>query len=1228
MKKVFTLLLLGCSMSLFSQDLEVKLPTVVPPSPEAASLGKYGDIPVGYYTGVPNINVPIHTVQVRDLTVPIQMSYHASGVKVEEEAGWTGLGWSLMAGGVITRSIRGNDDLRNTSDGRTGYVYSHPFEKVYELNINEARSLCYGGIDGQPDIFYFNFAGYSGKFFLKKKEHHDDPIEAVLLSNSAKINIDLNEETRQWTVLTPDGSRYIFGTREYVKSFGGPIPNPFIADKDILIGSWDDSNAEAITSWYLDEIYSPLGERATFHYDVDEETGRSKYVSRSVVSRTDTRTEYVGVGQVTRENENRPYELDESTGLCSIYFKEPRGFHPFRLRGLKEQITPNCTSDASFSGSVSLTSHVYLKSIEFANGLIEFETSERHDLLTYNRPGRSDNLPPRKLDKIIISNGDSKRTFLLEYAYFNGNRNSDGYLYKRLKLQKITETAVGESKNPYEFSYIGDNSVSSATLPAKNSYGRDHWGFYNGVESNQTAGRGRQPTLVPGFQYLQCASNLVNVPGANREPVESRMKNGVLKRITYPTGGYTEFEYEIHDYTSQESEVVETPFFDVLNGSDSKTIVISDTTSISITAHIKCNTLDCRQGSGTQESACTEQQLFPHLSKPYFSIARQGGEVTKFLYGDYYCKLDPKFCATQNVDEANRCGISKTKTLTLYPGTYVLRTYNEGGFSADANYRYSQYDIVDAGKLEKKGGGLRVSKITDHDGIYPTRNVVRKFQYTTKDEDGVLRSSGKLMTIPNYLYPMTGFQSFNGNTDAFVCFFLKAFSYSNRPLGTSAQGSNVGYDKVTVLYGENGENGRAVYEYMNDPDDLNYGPYGIRNRNIPNIPLITHAASNGQLLKEIIYTSSGFKVKETENKYEIRQSQTHLIEAVGFFTVDGCENDIAWYHYHEPSEWWTLTETTEKVYDTSDPSNERYFSTNTSYQYLNTEHRQPTSVRNALSNGRVRLTRIYYPLDLKSLAPPEMWDEGSEGYKNMNALPIKQEVYELIGETEEIRFGTQNNYSFIPPAGDSPQNGRVLLSSVDKAKVGGEYEPRLIFSKYDGKGNPLEVSRTDDSPVAYLWGYGQTLPVAEIRNAHASEVFYTSFEDDGLEDAEAKSGEKSHAGAYTFNPPSDFSPQQNSVLSYWFWESGKWHYKEKPYSGGSVVINDGSKIDELRIHPFAAQMTTFCYQPHVGIVTATDMRGQATHYEYDKLNRLEFLKDLNGDIVKYFDYQYKKKVSR
>lgn len=77
----FALLFQVC-LNLYSQSPVAK---IIPPSPEASALAKYGNMPVSFYTGVQQVSIPIYTVQSGDIQVPITLSYHASGIRVDEE---------------------------------------------------------------------------------------------------------------------------------------------------------------------------------------------------------------------------------------------------------------------------------------------------------------------------------------------------------------------------------------------------------------------------------------------------------------------------------------------------------------------------------------------------------------------------------------------------------------------------------------------------------------------------------------------------------------------------------------------------------------------------------------------------------------------------------------------------------------------------------------------------------------------------------------------------------------------------------------------------------------------------------------------------------------------------------------------------------------------------------------------------------------------------------------
>ena len=199
-------------------------------SPTAASLGKYADVPVSAHTGIPQISIPIYTIKEGPLSVPVSLSYHAGGLKVWETASWVGAGWSLNAGGVITRTVMGAPDERwtsNVANQTHGYLsdsgYSNhlyiPVGQPYPYQPspgtrgyfrNHWEEFAAGRKDGEPDMFFFNVGGYSGKFFFR-----DDGKPILLPEQDVRIEYDYTPGTAQsisgFTLTTPDGTKYYFG---------------------------------------------------------------------------------------------------------------------------------------------------------------------------------------------------------------------------------------------------------------------------------------------------------------------------------------------------------------------------------------------------------------------------------------------------------------------------------------------------------------------------------------------------------------------------------------------------------------------------------------------------------------------------------------------------------------------------------------------------------------------------------------------------------------------------------------------------------------------------------------------------------------------------------------------------------------------------------------------------------------------------------------------------------
>lgn len=101
--KLYSLLLPLCLLPFYALA-QIK-PILNIPSPDVATLGTYGTVPVSFFTGTPNITIPLYELKAGDFTFPITVSYHVGSVKANAQPGIIGLGWSLNTDGYITRSV-------------------------------------------------------------------------------------------------------------------------------------------------------------------------------------------------------------------------------------------------------------------------------------------------------------------------------------------------------------------------------------------------------------------------------------------------------------------------------------------------------------------------------------------------------------------------------------------------------------------------------------------------------------------------------------------------------------------------------------------------------------------------------------------------------------------------------------------------------------------------------------------------------------------------------------------------------------------------------------------------------------------------------------------------------------------------------------------------------------------------------------------------------------------
>lgn len=1132
----------------FDARAQEELLKVIPSSPTVASLAKYGDIPVSYYTGTPNISIPLYEINTGDFTLPIRLSYHASGIKVEEIASWVGLGWSLHAGGIISRAVRGLPDEEGG-----GYMVEtvSTVENILQMPIAERENflqlLAQGSllIDLEPDLFTYNFGNHSGKFY------YDQVSGEIITLPRVPFRIDKEYflNTGEWKITTEDGTTYFFGKYEQNTSqmqcdgIGGPVA-PVV-----------------VTGWFLTKIVTAIGQNEIiFNYVPVNYT--IKNITTHTVQATNLQLE------------------------CGQFLKV-------------------CESQNEYQG-------YRLESISYNQGLIKFNANtNRLDL-----PG------DKRLDDIEIYNFSENipyKKFIFSYDYFNSNVLDQGDIppaekpyWLRLKLVAVQEIAAnGENLPPYTFDYEQPNH-----LPSRLSYAQDHWGYYNGKNTN--------PHLVPKESNPIAAIG----GGADRTVGIEFAKIGVLKKITYPTQGWTDFIYTNHGVYGY------VPFSDgldwvgkgaFLDFSDLKeepavfwdTLVIDDKNNRGVYLDINIDGITCPY--------CPEATTCAVM---WIESAENPGQFNL-----------PIICDIEGVFIPN--------------GKYVVRAvFNDNpdpqSYQDFVIQVFWYESVIPASQIEEnKVGGLRISEIINNDG---NGNVARKiFQYTNAATG---KSSGSLVTsfpIYDYYLPCS-----IGDQGSHLVYYRT--SQSNYQPGLT-QGSHVGYEEVTVIEADDlTENGKTVY-YYSCPRDFQdrlffgnwdaFGVTGIETMAYPFAPPCSMDHRRGLLRRTDHYkkTDQGFVlIKSIENEYEPLDQGFDDFDATTLANTArgikaapyGKSNNgvfAVWALYEVVSEWVRPVRTIEREY----PENSDPIEKITIYRYENTGHMQPSGISITRSDGAESRTYIKYPLDFNLPGVPPVGSAAS--IKN---LQDRHFINTEIEKVTTIKDGTTEKlvgavYKTFEPNVLLPESVYTLPASHDKtlqeytfSSIGSNGElvmdagltPRLLFTAYDNKGNLLAQRKKDDVIMSYQWGYDGNYPVAEVTGADHNAFFYTSFEEFPSGNlSSAKTGKKSFEGPYQVHIPftGDFR------LTYW----------KKPVSGGawelvSLVVDEditigepGYLIDEVRLYPVTARMKTYTYFPGIGMSSFTDENNITYYYEYDSFGRLRHIKNQDKQILQDFRYRYK-----
>lgn len=1256
MKKILLIMLLSTIMldSIAQDGVNTQ---VIPPSPTAAALGKYGDIPVSLYTGVPNISIPIYTVQGNGVSIPINMSYHASGIKVEDIASWVGLGWSLSAGGIINRQISGLADEHPLYGynlyGEDYLNLPSPLDFTVGSGYTEVKNLLTGVRDAEPDLYRFSFPGGQGKFATDFNGN-----TKVIPHNLYKV--DLSGFPNEINITDDKGIRYAF--RDYEKTdTGSPC-----GGNSLLPAYWYNS------SWYLSEVTSLVTNDAIiFSYD----------------------TVSITTSHINRET--KIYDVMQGNQIGGTDCNIPK---PYTIRRLKSIVS-------------KYERVVFIPSTTDKNLVDE-----------------------QALDSIIIYNEKNEeiKSYVFNYSYYDYNGDPNG---KRLKLDNITESTPESSKPPYSFDY------NSTNLPPINSMAQDEWGYFNGKFSNSTL----IPKTITWHKQKLLGSwasagsytarpKLHSFDGADRQVDSLSSQAGVLNKITYPTGGTTEFEYENNDVAPEEQSTYlddEDRFFRVKY--DYRKRFFGDTIMKDSSMYLIAVSGDINSPTQYDERTIyinsdqyisVKGEINGMLGEPVDSP--QPGRIKKF--GIAGIDVSYNYEVNQNsFGETNpNTTFNVEHSIFLTKGTYKF--YVQSDVTQESNkmvtLRVNWLYNTGLGLDKKLVGGLRIKRIITKDevsspaqikryeyrlesnpnkssGLTIKENVLSHVTYgigaapaidlisTTSPEDVEYREVNfgtdehpdivNFIALPNG----NGENPFNNSSNLVV---NKNSSNNNpdlvvvsHPESGKDSGTPFYYTHVTVYDGENGEYGKTEHTFLSpesqqglntnaildspytyDEEDCNFYPFPYETSYQWKAGLLTNQKTFSKEADE-----SYRLIQENINDYlDTTFIHGDQISAVKF-AFHGAQgvlsnNDIyKKIHYYLLNGYTRQKQTTTKYYD--EVNSLEHINTSNFY-YDHSSHYQLTKKVQDIGNNEKAVTKYYYPLD--SLHLPDAQDFI---YNNIIAQPVETVSWKETGTVKNIIAGSKTYF-----------NGDIYADSVHSTEISspvnftdesnllntitGYYQNKINVSGYDGFGNIMSYQKSNNIHKSYIWGYDDRFVICEITNAQTAQFFYTSFETISsyvgykhqgngsfIDSNTAKTGDS----YFDINNEEDFKKiidySGDMFLSFWSrgtanvsinnsgvvsalitsstpdhngWSFNK--YKLTMVSGVTqLIISGDTDLDEVRLHPTVSVMKTFTFHPSFGITSITDENNTSIFYEYDSFGRLKYTRDHEKNILNTYEYHYK-----
>lgn len=232
---------------------------------------------------------------------------------------------------------------------------------------------------------------------------------------------------------------------------------------------------------------------------------------------------------------------------------------------------------------------------------------------------------------------------------------------------------------------------------------------------------------------------------------------------------------------------------------------------------------------------------------------------------------------------------------------------------------------------------------------------------------------------------------------------------------------------------------------------------------------------------------------------------------------------------------------------------------------INKFNLKPSYIKETSADGTIRDKQFLYP-------------SAASGYAHLeNAYIISDPIQTITKNNGKVISNTQLKYD---------NNKFQPTSALSINPNDGSLKTAIRYDDYDVQGNLRQYTAVGDESTGkgvtttVIWGYNNTMPIAEVKGASLSDI---------------------GSLADTIIAKSNLDVDATSETE---------------------LIN---ALDLFRTNPALKnfQITTYTYDPLIGVTTLTPPNGMREIYRYDQQNKLKSVVNVNGNILKEYKYNIK-----